>query len=198
MAQCRKCGFNPWVGKIPWKRKWQPTPVFLPGKFHDRGAWQVMVCGIPKSQTLSSTHTDTGTPSSDSPVILLSPLSLSMALLSSGFCWILCADFSSLGFLASGTGSLEVFLPFPSPSAYLSDLLPASCYFLACDQPVCKNACIQLLLETQAIALTSGMIQGSGSRSTGIRGGREPAPGFWASSISENGNGGLGFLETEL
>ena len=148
-----------------------------------------MVCGIPKSQTLSSTHTDTGTPSSDSPVILLSPLSLSMALLSSGFCWILCADFSSLGFLASGTGSLEVFLPFPSPSAYLSDLLPASCYFLACDQPVCKNACIQLLLETQAIALTSGMIQGSGSRSTGIRGGREPAPGFWASSISENGNG---------
>ena len=22
-----------WVGKIPWRRKWQPTPVFLPGKF---------------------------------------------------------------------------------------------------------------------------------------------------------------------
>ena len=29
--QCR-CGFNPWVGKIPWRRKWQSTPVFLPGK----------------------------------------------------------------------------------------------------------------------------------------------------------------------
>ena len=27
-------GFNPWVGKIPWRRKWQPTPVFLPGKVH--------------------------------------------------------------------------------------------------------------------------------------------------------------------
>ena len=26
-----QCGFNPWVGKIPWKRKWQPTPVFLLG-----------------------------------------------------------------------------------------------------------------------------------------------------------------------
>ena len=26
--------FNPWVKKIPWSRKWQPTPVFLPGKFH--------------------------------------------------------------------------------------------------------------------------------------------------------------------
>ena len=27
-------GFDFWVGKIPWRRKWQPTPVFLPGKFH--------------------------------------------------------------------------------------------------------------------------------------------------------------------
>ena len=26
--------FDPWVGKIPWRRKWQPTPVFLPGKSH--------------------------------------------------------------------------------------------------------------------------------------------------------------------
>ena len=26
--------FDPWVGKIPWRRAWQPTPVFLPGKFH--------------------------------------------------------------------------------------------------------------------------------------------------------------------
>ena len=26
--------FNPWVRKIPWRRKWQPTPVFLPGKPH--------------------------------------------------------------------------------------------------------------------------------------------------------------------
>ena len=25
---------DPWVGKIPWRRKWQPTPVFMPGKFH--------------------------------------------------------------------------------------------------------------------------------------------------------------------
>ena len=34
---CRKhkrLRFNPWVGKIPWSRKWQPAPVFLPGKFH--------------------------------------------------------------------------------------------------------------------------------------------------------------------
>ena len=36
-CQCRRlrrCGFDPWVGKILGSRKWQPTPGFLPGKFH--------------------------------------------------------------------------------------------------------------------------------------------------------------------
>ena len=33
-CQRRRCEFNPWVRKIPWRRKWQPTPVFLPGKSH--------------------------------------------------------------------------------------------------------------------------------------------------------------------
>ena len=32
--QCGRSRFNPWDGKISWKRKWQPTPVFLPGKSH--------------------------------------------------------------------------------------------------------------------------------------------------------------------
>ena len=31
-GRCRRHGFDPWVGKIPWKKKWQPTGVFLPGK----------------------------------------------------------------------------------------------------------------------------------------------------------------------
>ena len=26
--------FDPWVGTIPWRREWLPTPVFLPGEFH--------------------------------------------------------------------------------------------------------------------------------------------------------------------
>ena len=30
----KTCRFNPWVEKIPWKRAWQPAPVFLPGEFH--------------------------------------------------------------------------------------------------------------------------------------------------------------------
>ena len=36
-CQCRRCKrhrFDPWVGKIPWRKKWKPTPVLLPGKFH--------------------------------------------------------------------------------------------------------------------------------------------------------------------
>ena len=36
-CQCRRhkrWGFDPWGRKIPWRRKWQPTPIFLPGKFH--------------------------------------------------------------------------------------------------------------------------------------------------------------------
>ena len=36
-CQCRgheRHGFNPWVWKVSWRRNWQPTPVFWPGKFH--------------------------------------------------------------------------------------------------------------------------------------------------------------------
>ena len=32
--QCNRHGFDPWVGKILWRKKWQPTPVSLPGKSH--------------------------------------------------------------------------------------------------------------------------------------------------------------------
>ena len=33
-SQYRRRGFDPWVGKIPWRRKWKPTPLFLPGESH--------------------------------------------------------------------------------------------------------------------------------------------------------------------
>ena len=33
-CQCRRHGFDPWAGKILWRRAWQPTPVFLPEKSH--------------------------------------------------------------------------------------------------------------------------------------------------------------------
>ena len=34
VAECGRPGFNPWVRKIPWRRAWQFTSVFLPGDFH--------------------------------------------------------------------------------------------------------------------------------------------------------------------
>ena len=37
-CQCRRYGFDPWVRTIPWSRKWQPTQVFLLGKFHGQGS----------------------------------------------------------------------------------------------------------------------------------------------------------------
>ena len=41
--QCRRCKrweFDPWVKKIPWRGAWQPTPVFLPGKYHGQRTLQ--------------------------------------------------------------------------------------------------------------------------------------------------------------
>ena len=38
--------------KIPWRRKWQPTPEFLPGKLHGRGAWRATVHGVAESDTI--------------------------------------------------------------------------------------------------------------------------------------------------
>ena len=32
--QCERPGFDPWMGKIPWRRAGQPTPVFVPGEYH--------------------------------------------------------------------------------------------------------------------------------------------------------------------
>ena len=41
--------FDPWVGEIPWRREWQPTPVFLPGESH--GQRMLEAYGVSKSQT---------------------------------------------------------------------------------------------------------------------------------------------------
>ena len=45
-TQVQSLGF----GKIPWRRVWQPTPVFLLENSMDRGAWWAIVDGITKSQ----------------------------------------------------------------------------------------------------------------------------------------------------
>ena len=45
LLQCRRPGFNPWVGKMPWKKAWQPIPVILPREspwIEDPGGLQSM------------------------------------------------------------------------------------------------------------------------------------------------------------
>ena len=44
LPKCERSGFDPWVGKILWRRKWQPTPVLLPGKSH---GWRSVVAYSP-------------------------------------------------------------------------------------------------------------------------------------------------------
>ena len=48
----RRCGFDPWVGKIPWRRKWQPALVLLPGKSHGSRSLAT-VHGVSKRQRLN-------------------------------------------------------------------------------------------------------------------------------------------------
>ena len=50
-CQCKRRGFHPWVGKIPWRRAWKPRPGFLLENPMDRGAWWAPVHRVAKSWT---------------------------------------------------------------------------------------------------------------------------------------------------
>ena len=50
-CQCRRCGLDPWVRKIPWRRKWNLLHYSSLENPMDRGAWQATVRGVAKSQT---------------------------------------------------------------------------------------------------------------------------------------------------
>ena len=57
-CQCRsqeRYRFDPWVGKIPWRRAWQPNPIFLENP-RDRGAWWATVHRVTKSWTPLKMH----------------------------------------------------------------------------------------------------------------------------------------------
>ena len=61
---CLQCGrprVDPCIRKTPWRRKQQPTPVLMPGKSHDGGAWPATVQGVAKSRTQLSDFTLTFT-----------------------------------------------------------------------------------------------------------------------------------------
>ena len=53
VCQCRNHGFDPWVGKIPWRRKWQPTPVFFLENPMDTETQWAAVHGVAKELDMS-------------------------------------------------------------------------------------------------------------------------------------------------
>ena len=56
-CQCKRCRFNPWAGKIPWSRKWQPTLVFMEFSMNRR-TWQATVYGVTRvGCDLATEHT---------------------------------------------------------------------------------------------------------------------------------------------
>ena len=50
-CQCSRRRFNHWVSKIPWRRKWQPTPVFLPGESYEQRSLVGYSCWVAKNLT---------------------------------------------------------------------------------------------------------------------------------------------------
>jgi len=60
-------GFNPWVRKIPWRKAWQPTPVFLPGESHGQRSLACYSSWVTESDTTEPTkdawHGDNTIPS---------------------------------------------------------------------------------------------------------------------------------------
>jgi len=62
LLQCRKSAFDSWVGKICWRREWQPTPVFLPGESHKQrslagySSWGSRKLNITEQLTHTHTH----------------------------------------------------------------------------------------------------------------------------------------------
>ena len=56
--RCKRLGFDSWVGKIPWGRKWQPSPAFLLGRFcGQRSLEGYTVSGVAKSHMIEQACT---------------------------------------------------------------------------------------------------------------------------------------------
>ena len=68
-CQCRRHGFDPWVGKMPWRRKWQPIPVFLSAK----------VCGQRNLVGYISFHRVGDAIQPSHPLLPASPLALNLS-----------------------------------------------------------------------------------------------------------------------
>ena len=79
LSTMRRPWFDPWVGKISWRRKWQPTPVFLPGKSH---GWRSLVGYSPWGRRIGHNWATS--------------LSLSLCARHLGYSWLLFHEFITL------------------------------------------------------------------------------------------------------
>ena len=90
-AETQEYGFDPWVGKISWSRKWQTAAVFLPGKFHGQ---RNLTGYSPRHHKESYTtkwlnaHTETHTKWPQAPTIISLKLLCPMLHLLSSFLWL--------------------------------------------------------------------------------------------------------------
>ncbi|CAI9171432.1 unnamed protein product [Rangifer tarandus platyrhynchus] len=67
--------FDPWVGKIPWRKKWQPAPVFLPGGSRGRKS---LVAELQTAERLSTQHPEETEAEHEGPTKTDTPCSLTL------------------------------------------------------------------------------------------------------------------------
>ena len=119
-CQCWRHGFDPWVGKIPWRRKWQPIPIFFPGKSH--GQRSLMGShGIAKSRARfgewAYTHTyyalDASHKADCGSIMILQEGNLQKIQQGRELGWLVQPAARS-----AGAGQLSVWVPWFSPTCY--------------------------------------------------------------------------------
>ena len=69
--QCGRPGFNPWLEKIPWRKKWQPTPVFSPGESHGQRSLAGYSPGVTKRWTRLSDSAQHSTVNVNMVIVLI-------------------------------------------------------------------------------------------------------------------------------
>ena len=89
-CQCRRRGFNPWVGKIPWRRKWQLIPVFLSGKSQGQRSKAIAKESDPTQQLTNNKCLSIAQTESSSHVKEISPLFYYLEIITIKICFCYC------------------------------------------------------------------------------------------------------------